>query len=98
MNLKTAVEPHKSRSPGPVEGLSGIYVVYSTGVLRNPLMLRLGSQETVFMHIKSTTYKLTKKLQNRVKQRLFHGNAMRPKGLTLLSTNGFLHVQLIFLE
>jgi hypothetical protein len=38
------------------------------------------SINSFFMHIKSTTYKLTKKLQNRVKQRLFHGNAMRPKG------------------
>jgi hypothetical protein len=38
------------------------------------------SINSFFMHIKSTTYKLTKKLQNRVKQRLFHVNAMRPKG------------------
>jgi hypothetical protein len=29
ITLKTAVEPHKSRSP--VEGLNGIYVVHPTG-------------------------------------------------------------------
>jgi hypothetical protein len=43
-------------------------------------MLRLGSQETAFYAYKINHLQAHKKLQNRVKQRLFHGNAMRPKG------------------
>ncbi len=43
-------------------------------------MLRLGSQETAFYDYKINHLQADKKTKNRVKQRLFHGNAMRPKG------------------
>ena len=76
--LKTAVDPHESRSP--VEGLSGIYGGHPAGKgeeTRSCFDWALKKQ--LFMLTKSTTYNLTNKLQNRVKQGLFHGNAMCPK-------------------
>ena len=84
--------------PEPFEGLSGIYGVHPVGEgeeTRSCFDWALKKQ--LFMITKSTTYKRTKKLKIASNSDCFMVTPCARRGLTLLSTNGFLHVQLIFL-
>jgi hypothetical protein len=72
--------------PEPVEGLSGIYGVHPAGEgEETSSCFDWALKKQLFYAYKINYLQAHKKLQNRVKQRLFHGNAMRPKGGLLCS-------------
>ena len=84
--------------PEPVEGLNRIYGVHPTVECEETCScFDWALKKQLFMLTKSTIYNRAKKLKIASNSDCFMVTPCARRGLTLLSTNGVLHVQLIFL-